>query len=418
MNGRLPEPLRRGPRLARRGPRSAALLFVAGVWRLAADAGMVRGRAREGERRSAGSESVVAPPAADPGSFSRPPRLSVARSTLGSTRRHRRGPRREEPRHLRGVRLLEKDVTLDVAERLRARVAGAGFTVLMTRAGDDTISLQQRSDIANEGHGDIFVSIHVNALTPKSRGIETYYLGASEAPAADAVAAHENRDSGYSLADLRSLLDRIYLDARKGESKRLAESVQRALCETSGAHHAVEDRGQNGAVVVLVGTEMPAIPGSVLPVERRGGRSWARDIDSRSPTRVRRDSGFPQESPTAARRREMAASKGNEVLRSALISDVAHGHLDSTGERRRRQLVGGRRIWSRERFWNAKCSSAGSLDNRTMVDLRRPLERGLIKEGSRATSAVRELIGRRSAPRTPRENRRPCARCWECRRRP
>src|SRR3954447_5328703 len=35
-----------------------------------------------------------------------------------------------------------------------------------------------------------------------------------------------------------------------------------------------------------------------------------------------------------------------------------------------------------------------ALDNRTMLDLRRPLERGLIKEGSeKDIEAVRELIG-------------------------
>jgi N-acetylmuramoyl-L-alanine amidase len=157
--------------------------------------------------------------------------------------------------------LLEKNVTLDIAERLRQRVAAAGLTVLMTRKGDESVSLQERSEMANRGQGDIFVSIHVNAMAPRNRGIETYYLGPSGAPADDAIAAHENRDAGYSLADLRTLLDRIYLDARKDESKRLAESVQRALLrDVRRVNHAVEDRGVKTApFVVLVGTEMPAI---------------------------------------------------------------------------------------------------------------------------------------------------------------
>jgi N-acetylmuramoyl-L-alanine amidase len=266
MNGRLPEPLRRGPRLARRwGPRSAAaLLFVAGLGasRLTLGMGAAAAPARVNAVPQDLNPVVASRPAADAGTFSRPQRLSVAALDLAVRRvviDAGHGGKSLGTSAVSG--LLEKDVTLDVAERLRARVAGAGFTVLMTRAGDDTISLQQRSDIANEGHGDIFVSIHVNALTPKSRGIETYYLGASEAPAADAVAAHENRDSGYSLADLRSLLDRIYLDARKGESKRLAESVQRALFRNlRRVNDAVEDRGVKTApFVVLVGTEMPAI---------------------------------------------------------------------------------------------------------------------------------------------------------------
>jgi N-acetylmuramoyl-L-alanine amidase len=262
MNGRLPKPLRRGRRLASLwGPRSVAALFlltVVGVARLALGTGTTAARVNAVPQDPVvASRSEVAA-----ASLSRPQRLSVAALGLAVRRVV------IDPGHggkslgtSGGSGLREKDVTLDIAERLRARLAGDGLTVLMTRAGDDTISLQQRSDIANQGHGDIFVSIHVNALTPKGRGIETYYLGPSEAPAADAIAADENRDSGYSLADLRSLLDGIYIDARKGESLRLAESVQRALLrDLRRVNHAVEDRGVKTApFVVLVGTRMPAI---------------------------------------------------------------------------------------------------------------------------------------------------------------
>jgi len=265
MNGRLPVPLRRGRRLAALwGPRSAAALsflsVFGAVWLTLGPGPAVATVAPVPavHQDAVASPRLTAPPAP----LSAPPRLSVAALALGVRRVViDAGHGGTSLGTAAGSGLLEKDVTLDIAERLRVRVAAAGLTVLMTRAGDDTISLQQRSDMANQGHGDIFVSIHVNALTPKSRGIETYYLGASEAPAADAVAAHENRDSGYSLADLRSLLDRIYLDARKGESRRLAEAVQRALFRNlRRVNGAVEDRGVKSApFVVLVGTEMPAI---------------------------------------------------------------------------------------------------------------------------------------------------------------
>jgi len=158
--------------------------------------------------------------------------------------------------------LHEKDVTIDIAQRLRKRLTAEGITVLMTREGDEMVSLQDRSDMANRGHGDLFLSIHVNSLMPKdSRGVETYYLGASDAPGVDALAAAENRDSGYSLADLRTLVDMIYMDARKDESRRLAESVQRALLrDLRRVNPSIEDRGVKTApFVVLVGTKMPAI---------------------------------------------------------------------------------------------------------------------------------------------------------------
>src|SRR6185295_7783467 len=106
--------------------------------------------------------------------------------------------------------LQEKAVTLDIASRLRQVMDARGFETVMTRERDQTLSLQQRAGIANDRRGDIFVSIHLNYLEPRSaRGIETYYLGPSAAPESDAVAARENQHSGYSMADMRTLLDAI-----------------------------------------------------------------------------------------------------------------------------------------------------------------------------------------------------------------
>jgi len=71
----------------------------------------------------------------------------------------------------------------------------------------------------------------------------------------------ENLDSGYRLADLRSILDRLYADARQSESGRLARAVQRALLEAlRQVNPAIEDRGVKSApFVVLTGSQMPAI---------------------------------------------------------------------------------------------------------------------------------------------------------------
>ncbi len=157
--------------------------------------------------------------------------------------------------------LREKDVTLNIAERLRQLLVENNFVVLMTREGDETMSLQERSEMANRGRGDIFLSIHLNALRPDSRGVETYYLGPTAAPAVNSVVAEENRDSGYSLSDMRTLLDQIYIDTRADESRHFAESVQRALVRgLRRVNPALEDRGVKTApFLVLAATQMPAI---------------------------------------------------------------------------------------------------------------------------------------------------------------
>ena len=157
---------------------------------------------------------------------------------------------------------LEKTFTLDIAERMRTEIESRGFTTLMTRTDDKTVSLQRRAEIANSGGGDVFVSIHLNWFEIASMtGIETYYLGPGDGAERDTIAERENQHSGYSMADLRSMLDRIFTDTRRDESRQLAGAVQRALMDQmrqTGAH--AIDRGVKQApFVVLVATDMPAI---------------------------------------------------------------------------------------------------------------------------------------------------------------
>jgi N-acetylmuramoyl-L-alanine amidase len=158
--------------------------------------------------------------------------------------------------------LAEKEVTLDIGIRLRQLLEQAAFEVVMTREKDEAVPLRQRIALANAQGADLFVSIHLNWIDGgQVRGMETYYLGPTEDPVLLQLAARENRDSGYSLADFRKLLDHIYLSVRRDESRRLAESVQRTLVTALRRKHpALVNRGVKTApFAVLAGTEMPAI---------------------------------------------------------------------------------------------------------------------------------------------------------------
>ena len=156
--------------------------------------------------------------------------------------------------------LTEKEVTLDIGRRLRRLLEQAAFEVVMTRDKDEAVPLRQRTALANAQGADLFVSIHLNWMD-QGRGTETYYLGPTEDPELLQLAARENRDSGYSLAAFRKLLDHIYLSVRRDESRRLAESVQRTLVTVLRQRHpTLVNRGVKTApFAVLVGTEMPAI---------------------------------------------------------------------------------------------------------------------------------------------------------------
>jgi N-acetylmuramoyl-L-alanine amidase len=287
MNGALPKPLRRGRRFIRRWSSfmTAGLALVALV-------AAVRPVPGSGVPVSAQSNSIFrgaiasrSEPAELPPAHAQ--RLSVAALALGVRRIVLdAGHGGTSLGTSAATGLHEKDVTLDIADRLRRRLVSEGVSVMMTREHDDTLSLQERSDVANNGHGDLFLSIHVNSLPPENRGVETYFLGPSEAAAADAVAANENKDSGYSMADLRTLIDLIYTDARKGESRRFAASVHRALLrDLRRVNPALEDRGVKTApFAVLAATHMPAILAEVSclsndeEAELLGGASYRQSI--------------------------------------------------------------------------------------------------------------------------------------------
>ena len=157
--------------------------------------------------------------------------------------------------------VLEKDLTLDIAVRLK-RLLAPELQVVMTRESDQDVSLEQRGTLANHAGADIFVSIHLNWIeNRRSRGVETYYLGPTDDPYLTRLAASENRESGYSMADMRHLLDRIYAGVRQDKSRKLAEVVQGALFQSVGKlSPEVADRGVKAApFIVLLSTEMPAI---------------------------------------------------------------------------------------------------------------------------------------------------------------
>lgn len=158
--------------------------------------------------------------------------------------------------------LVEKELTLDISRRLQRLLAERRFEVVLTREEDRAVSLDDRARLANQAGADIFVSIHLNWIENRqARGVETYYLGPTDDPFLNRLAAAENRDSGYSLADLRGLLDRIYADVRQDNSRRLAESVQGSLFRSLGkVNPELADRGVKAApFIVLLSTEMPAI---------------------------------------------------------------------------------------------------------------------------------------------------------------
>ncbi len=158
--------------------------------------------------------------------------------------------------------LTEKEITLDVALRLRRLLSNSPFEVLLTRETDRRLSLDQRVAFANEHKADLFLSIHVNSMEPHTiRALETYYVGPTDDPVTLKLASRENKESDYSLADYKKILEKIYVDARRDESRVFARTIQSRLFQSlKSANPDLENRGVRTApFVVLIGTQMPAI---------------------------------------------------------------------------------------------------------------------------------------------------------------
>ncbi len=73
-----------------------------------------------------------------------------------------------------GPSYYEKNANLDVGLYARDYLTGVGVSVGMTRSTDATLTLADRTTIANSGGWERFMSIHENAFDASVQGTETY----------------------------------------------------------------------------------------------------------------------------------------------------------------------------------------------------------------------------------------------------
>lgn len=80
--------------------------------------------------------------------------------------------------------IKEKDIVLNIARKLQSKLQQSGASVIITRSGDNYISLGNRVEQSNESKGHAFLSIHANSSTSSSAsGVETHYYSKSTSTA-------------------------------------------------------------------------------------------------------------------------------------------------------------------------------------------------------------------------------------------
>jgi N-acetylmuramoyl-L-alanine amidase len=159
--------------------------------------------------------------------------------------------------------LLEKDLVLDVAQRLGKLIEDRlGSEVIYTRDDDTFIPLESRTELANEKKADLFLSIHANSSPyPSVSGVETYYLNFASTRDAMDLASRENAGSQKSIHDLGDIIEKITRHDKAEESKDFAGKMQTALYSAAvRSNPSARNRGVKKApFVVLIGATMPSI---------------------------------------------------------------------------------------------------------------------------------------------------------------
>src|SRR5699024_2637828 len=140
-----------------------------------------------------------------------------------------------------GNGLGDKANTLEIYKRVKRKVEDQDYKVIMTRTIDKYVSLNKRTDLANDSSADLFVSIHVNS--GGGNGPETWWY-----------------NKGY----------------KPTESKRLAQLIQKEVIKETKANN----RGiKNGNLHVNRESKMPS---SLVEVGFIDNKQEAKKLNTKS----------------------------------------------------------------------------------------------------------------------------------------
>lgn len=164
----------------------------------------------------------------------------------------------------RGTR--EKDVTLAIARRLKARIdQEPGMRAVLTRDGDYFLPLRDRINRARKHQAHMFVSVHADAVRDRSvTGSSVYVLSSrgASSEAAKWLADEENAADligGVSLHDKGDLAS-VLLDLSQGASMSASiEAADNILHQLDRIGNVRRKAVQHAGFVVLKSPDIPSI---------------------------------------------------------------------------------------------------------------------------------------------------------------
>ncbi|WP_419701767.1 N-acetylmuramoyl-L-alanine amidase family protein [Mucilaginibacter sp. NFX135] len=171
-----------------------------------------------------------------------------------------------------GAYSKEKSVALSIAKKLRDLINDemSGVKVIMTRSTDVFVELHKRADIANDNHGNLFISIHCNS-SPQRHSTERgtlllvygFHRSQEQREALRENASiyiekdYKDKYNGYgSDAVVNTIVLNAFQQKYRKQSIQFGDLVDREFKKTDGRRsHGVKEQG----VLVLAQSGMPAV---------------------------------------------------------------------------------------------------------------------------------------------------------------
>ncbi len=157
----------------------------------------------------------------------------------------------------------EKEAALDLARALRSELQGRlGIRVILTREGDNEVSLARRSEIANEWGADLFISIHFDADgLIRAGGFRVYALSVSPGPG-----------TGDRLPlSLDGATEMHPWDSAQSQSTGTSMAVGQAIADALGRNYPQTSVAfRTGRLTVLEPVAAPAVVLECAPAPRSG----------------------------------------------------------------------------------------------------------------------------------------------------
>ena len=167
---------------------------------------------------------------------------------------------------LGGRGIVEKAIVYDYALELKSRLeASKKFKVVMTRIGDEFVSLGDRVRIARRANAALFISIHADAVSEADVAGTTVYTCSDRASDAEAarIAERENAADKAGGADTRKedagVAD-ILFDLKRRETRAYAHIFSRGLvAQWQGAGRLNHNPERSAGFVVLKAPDFPSV---------------------------------------------------------------------------------------------------------------------------------------------------------------